>query len=308
MDHMMPGMDGVEALRRIRAIDSPYARSVPIVILTANVVAGHEKMFLEQGFQAFLSKPIDPSKLHAVIKKWIKDRRQKIRQDSPRRRKEDVLLPHPSAGLEETTAPAAGSARAVEGLDMQEAVSRFGSEAIFLDVLRSYAANTPELLEQMRRLTKKDMATCVVVAHGIKGSSYGVGAVALGDMAKEMEHAAMSKDWRKVLKGLPSFLEAAEELLRGIAALLHERMPAAVAEENKPLRPAPDAGELAALCKACLDCSHSAMEEHLHNLEQYRYQSGGEHVTWQRARVDAIDSALISERLAEYSSCNDVEG
>ncbi|MCL1980835.1 MAG: PAS domain-containing protein, partial [Proteobacteria bacterium] len=44
MDHMMPGMDGVEALRRIRAIDSDYARSLPVIVLTANVVAGNEKM------------------------------------------------------------------------------------------------------------------------------------------------------------------------------------------------------------------------------------------------------------------------
>ncbi|MCL1980765.1 MAG: ATP-binding protein, partial [Proteobacteria bacterium] len=44
MDHMMPGMDGVEALCRIRAIDSDYARSLPVIVLTANVVAGNEKM------------------------------------------------------------------------------------------------------------------------------------------------------------------------------------------------------------------------------------------------------------------------
>jgi predicted component of type VI protein secretion system len=120
-------------------------------------------------------------------------------------------------------------------------------------------------------------------------------------MARELEYAATGNDWRKVREGLPPFLEAADKLLRGISVLLHERMPEAVAEENKPLRPAPDAKALAALYKASLSCSRSAMEEHLQNLEQYRYQSGGELVAWLRARVDAIDYDLINERLAESS-------
>ena len=76
MDHMMPGMDGIEAVRRIREIDSDYARTVPIVALTANAVSGNEDMFLENGFQAFISKPIEVSRLDAVIRQWVRDREQ----------------------------------------------------------------------------------------------------------------------------------------------------------------------------------------------------------------------------------------
>ncbi|MCL2889151.1 MAG: ATP-binding protein, partial [Eggerthellaceae bacterium] len=74
MDHMMPEMDGIEATRRIRALDSEYARTVPIFSLTANAIIGNEKMFLESGFQEFLSKPIDIMKLDAVLRKWIRDK------------------------------------------------------------------------------------------------------------------------------------------------------------------------------------------------------------------------------------------
>jgi len=72
MDHMMPEMDGIEAADKIREIDTEYAKSIPIIALTANAVAGAEKVFYEHGFQAFLSKPINMIKLDSILMEWIK--------------------------------------------------------------------------------------------------------------------------------------------------------------------------------------------------------------------------------------------
>jgi signal transduction histidine kinase/CheY-like chemotaxis protein len=73
MDHMMPEMDGIEAVRIIRnEIDSGYARDVPVIALTANALAGNEEMFLENGFNGFISKPIDIMRLDEMIRKWIR--------------------------------------------------------------------------------------------------------------------------------------------------------------------------------------------------------------------------------------------
>jgi signal transduction histidine kinase/ActR/RegA family two-component response regulator len=70
MDHMMPEMDGIEAVRIIRGeIDSAYARQLPIVALTANALAGNEEMFLSKGFNGFISKPIDINRLDEVLRK-----------------------------------------------------------------------------------------------------------------------------------------------------------------------------------------------------------------------------------------------
>jgi signal transduction histidine kinase/CheY-like chemotaxis protein len=75
MDHMMPVMDGIEATRIIREeIGTDYAKSVPIIALTANAIAGNEELFLGKGFQAFLSKPIDIERMDQVIRKWVRDR------------------------------------------------------------------------------------------------------------------------------------------------------------------------------------------------------------------------------------------
>jgi CheY-like chemotaxis protein len=71
MDHMMPGMDGVEATTMIRGLCTDYSRNIPIIALTANAVAGSEEMFLENGFNAFLAKPINVMTLDAVVQKWV---------------------------------------------------------------------------------------------------------------------------------------------------------------------------------------------------------------------------------------------
>jgi CheY-like chemotaxis protein len=68
MDHMMPGMDGVEATKQIRE----FNKEIPIVALTANAVAGMREMFLESGFNGFISKPIDIREMDVILHKFVK--------------------------------------------------------------------------------------------------------------------------------------------------------------------------------------------------------------------------------------------
>jgi signal transduction histidine kinase/CheY-like chemotaxis protein len=74
MDHMMPGMDGIEATRKIRDLGTQYAQEIPVIALTANAVAGNEKMFLDNGFNAFLPKPFNTMLLNTIIEKWVRDK------------------------------------------------------------------------------------------------------------------------------------------------------------------------------------------------------------------------------------------
>jgi signal transduction histidine kinase len=72
MDHMMPGIDGIETANRIRLLDSEYARKIPIVALTANAIQGTETLFYSNDFQEFLSKPIDIIQMDSIIRKLIR--------------------------------------------------------------------------------------------------------------------------------------------------------------------------------------------------------------------------------------------
>jgi signal transduction histidine kinase/ActR/RegA family two-component response regulator len=70
MDHMMPGMDGIETTRRIRELRGHYT-TIPIIALTANVINGAESMFLKNQFNGFLAKPIEFASLNLCLRKWL---------------------------------------------------------------------------------------------------------------------------------------------------------------------------------------------------------------------------------------------
>jgi CheY-like chemotaxis protein len=71
MDHMMPQMDGVEAMKRIRSAAERDGKKVAIVALTANAVSGAKEMFLREGFDGFISKPIIISDFERVMQRVV---------------------------------------------------------------------------------------------------------------------------------------------------------------------------------------------------------------------------------------------
>ncbi|MDR3088882.1 MAG: response regulator [Desulfobulbaceae bacterium] len=71
MDHMMPGMDGVEATKRIRALPGQRFAKVPIIALSANAISGMREIFIAAGMNDFLSKPIEPLALNQALLTWL---------------------------------------------------------------------------------------------------------------------------------------------------------------------------------------------------------------------------------------------
>ena len=105
MDHMMPGMDGVEAMKRIRAIFGKDKKDVPVVALTANAVSTANEMFLREGFDAFLAKPIVITELERVLKKVLPKSRLTVevpaadkKEASAALRNEEITGPEGSKG------------------------------------------------------------------------------------------------------------------------------------------------------------------------------------------------------------------
>jgi len=82
MDYRMPDMDGIETTQHIRALDpdDSYYKDLPIIALTADAVAGRKEMFIQNGFNDFMSKPIDADKLNEVLEKWVPKQKQKAQE------------------------------------------------------------------------------------------------------------------------------------------------------------------------------------------------------------------------------------
>ena len=187
MDHMMPDMDGITAVRIIREeIGTEYARNVPVIALTANAIVGNEDMFLGKGFQAFISKPIDLMRLDSVLRQWV---RNKSLETNNNNETQPEYVKLPLSGI------------AIEGVDIKGSLKRFaGREETYLTVLRSYALNMRSLLNGIENdLALLKMKDYAIAVHGIKGASYSIGASQAGLEAERLEKLAKAGDIKNLL-------------------------------------------------------------------------------------------------------------
>jgi CheY-like chemotaxis protein len=279
MDHMMPGMDGIEAMTRIRALEGEYFKQVPIIALTANALSGMEEMFLSKGFNDYLAKPIDISKLNAFLGKWI-----------PR---EKCLK---AEGGPEEDAPASEgvfSGKRIEGVDIPAGLDRYKNDLIYLKILRSYADSMPGFLDTLRNAAPGNLGVYAVTVHGIKGASYQICAGGTARQAEILELAAKAGEWETVEKNNEIFIETMETLL----AALREFLTDTEEKEDKPQLSVPDRVLLDRLRAACKEYNIPAMESLLTELEKYSYESGDELIIWLRQRVNDLDYEAIQERL-----------
>jgi CheY-like chemotaxis protein len=233
MDHMMPEMDGIEAVRIIRnEIGTDYAKTIPIIAMTANAIVGNEEIFLNNGFQAFIAKPVDIMLLDSVIRHWIRDKSMEGRYAGPQAEAKEQSDPdfqqeeqkERRTGTERRSwrvRQESGEAAVIPGLDLEGCLERFGGdEEILRTILDSYVRNTPVMLEKIRAITREKLVDYAVIARGIKGSSHNVCAQAVGDFAQELEQAAKTGDFASIEAKNGAFLLAVEEQVAKISEFL----------------------------------------------------------------------------------------
>jgi signal transduction histidine kinase/CheY-like chemotaxis protein len=184
MDHMMPVMDGIETLRKIREKGEKY-QTLPVVVLTANAVVGMREMFMSEGFDDYLSKPIDTSKLDAVLLKWIpKSKRQKPQAFHMHKKMKSVVD------------------FAIEGVDIEEGLKMAnGSVESYLDILSVYVKDSKERYGtlcsflQTIHMSSPDphiLSIFTTQVHALKSASASVGAKSLSEEAMRLEMAGRS--------------------------------------------------------------------------------------------------------------------
>ncbi|MCL2718822.1 MAG: PAS domain-containing protein [Lachnospiraceae bacterium] len=281
MDHMMPGIDGIEATRLIREIGTDYAKNIPIIALTANAIVGNEEMFLKKGFQAFISKPIEISRLDAVIREWVRDKEQE---------KLGFAAPPPQNIVSSQTL----FKREVPGLDIEKGIKRFGGDSgAYLDVLRSYIKNTPPLLEALQENCKSKnlLADYETIVHGIKGSSRGICADDIADIAEALEEVAHSGGYNFVSANNASFTDKVKGLIADIENLINET------SQDKPRKEKPEQEILDKLREACSNYEMSNVDAAIAELDAFDYESGDELVIWLRENAEQTNFDEIIEKL-----------
>jgi PAS domain S-box-containing protein len=189
MDHMMPGIDGVETARIIRSeIGTDYARAVPIIALTATAMAGADEMFLKNGFQDFLSKPMDSRELDAILMKWLAGGAPDSSETSVAGQREE------NRSRQKSMDTFFSSVR-LDGMDFASGLARFNYKTEeYLDALGDFANTAPDKLRKLRAFCESgDEDAFASALQDVKFSSYNIGADKIGRVADAMPAPAGGK-------------------------------------------------------------------------------------------------------------------
>lgn len=183
MDHMMPEMDGIEATQHIRTECGSTGRMAVIVALTANAIQGAREMYLENGFEDFLSKPFERVQLHALLNKWIPDKYKQYQED--KHVKEDKITEDDMAEL------------FMEGVNVRNAVSSKSIEIEdYMNLLELFYEDGKEkVLEIEQMVNREDWENYRIETHALKSAAINIGAENLSAEAKEHEMAAKAGEY-----------------------------------------------------------------------------------------------------------------
>ena len=281
MDHMMPEMDGIETVKKLRQ----FGYNHPIIALTADAVAGQKDMFLANGFDAFISKPIDIRQLNDSLNKFIRDKERSRQDVLPKEVNQDYI----DTGNEQTIQ--------IPGVNADAGIALYNGETdIFISVLRSYVSNALSVIERMRTVTEESLPNYAINVHGLKGISSGIGAEKIRDAAANLEMLAKSGNLTSVLDGNENVISDTESLVDGIKAWLNEHD----VQRPKPRLERPDRNLLIILRKSCEAYDMKGVDQVMDELESVSYDNDGELVAWLRDKIDGSDFSSVAERLSEY--------
>jgi signal transduction histidine kinase/AmiR/NasT family two-component response regulator/HPt (histidine-containing phosphotransfer) domain-containing protein len=292
MDHMMPGMDGVETARIIRnEINTGYARTIPIVVLTANAIAGNREMFLENGFNDFISKPVDIKQLDMILNQWIRDRQSG-----------EMLRAAEAGDSGRPEAPGEGEGRwfldhPVEGVDFAALGDLYGGAAI-VPTLKSFITHTPPLLEKLAVHLDTSPPDYLVEIHGLKGACAAVCAGESASLARELEQAAREGNIDFVRSRHGELADKLRSLLERLTVLLAEWEGLRPAGET---RAAPDRELLSRLSAAAAEYNAGKVEEILGELERSRYETGEDLIRRLREQAEGFDYDLMVRLIEEFA-------
>lgn len=204
MDQMMPGMDGVETLSRLREIKKGN-KSTPVIALTANALVGVKEEMLEEGFDDFLGKPMDLTELENVLIRFLKELQEEM----------------PEAGREETgfAAETAGRYESLirKGIDVQAGIELCGGEESYLEVLKAFVTNAPVQQRSLSQSLKLgDYRRYTVSAHALKSAAASIGALKLSEISRMHEEAGNKENIAYINEDFVNLIEEYGEIVKAI--------------------------------------------------------------------------------------------
>ena len=243
MDHMMPRMDGVQALVAIR--DLGYDK--PIIALTANAVKGQQEMLLSNGFDGFLAKPIDVRDLNTILKKYVRDVQTRETIDDVRSSRE---------------------IRKIEPQTIQSPVSQRLSEVFVIDA-HNLVKTLEGIPEKEDVYTQNDLLLYTINIHGIKSALANVGEHDLSKFADRLEQAGRNGFISQITAETPIFLMKLMEVAEKYSRMDFTEKTDELKEGSYALMQK----EMASIKEACEQYDRKCVKDSIARLQEDKWQS-----------------------------------
>ncbi len=277
MDHMMPKIDGVEATHIIRSQYPDYANT-PILALTANAVSDAKSMFIREGMNDFVAKPIELKDISAKLYKWLPDEKIIISDESTvsnTEEQDDINI---------------------EGLNTKSALKLLGTKELFMSVLETYYKGMDKKADVIRTYwNEKKYKEYTIEVHSLKSSSRQIGADELADLAATLEAAGKNGDIalidEKTEQLLTDFMKYKEILSPYFNSGENEQLIACSNEQTMEF--------LDRISEALESFDTLLIDEVVEEMSQYCYEYGEEFERL-RSAAEKCDIELCSEIVAEW--------
>ena len=213
LDHMMPDLDGVETIKKMRTLDNNLCKETPVIALTANALSGAREMYLDIGFSDYLSKPFQPEKLEEMLQEYLPKEKVVAVDNSELPKKRDKILNFADGGFPD-----------VEGMDWKYAASVQPNAEFLLDVILMFISllkSEAQVLKQKYNILLEMLATNPseseevleawrqyrVKVHAMKTSAAMIGAVSLSSFARLLEDFSKKRIIEPIKELTDIFLE-----------------------------------------------------------------------------------------------------
>ncbi len=219
LDHMMPVMDGMETLRYIKAMKIPDRSRIPVIALTANAISGVRSMYLQAGFDDYLSKPIVGMALEELMRKYIPAEKLVFQETTLQEKGEEALETKDVMAQESF-------------LNLETGLAYSGdSEKMYGEFLQMFCDMKEEKQAGLRgAFEAKDWPQYTILIHALKSNSSSIGGERLAEAARQLEMAGKAeggqtvKESESIQAGAPFILENHEKVMELYERTVEEGM------------------------------------------------------------------------------------
>lgn len=255
LDHMMPGMDGIETVQKLRSMDG-IRKNLPVIALTANVFSDAKVYFTQEGFSDFLAKPINVKELHNILLQYLQEKAV-LKTKQP---KSTAYVPE---DLKACFSP-------LKHFDVDASLDYFDHSADFyMEMLKTFRQGLSERRQELDKICEdRDIHLFTIHVHAIKSAAKSVGAFEFSDFAKKMEDSGHQNDWKFIAGHYKEFRDYTDLILKELNQCI-ENLPSS--EEQKESLSCYPEKLVKNLCIAVNEMDYQNVSEMIKELDRYTY-------------------------------------